>query len=183
MAWTILLIVQTRLIADHRVRLHRRLGMVGGLIATTVVGTGWTVAVTAIGRGVSAGEPGSTMALRFFILPFQELLVFTVLVGAALWMRKRAGYHKRLMLLGTLALIPAATTRPFVPGSLLGSVMMFGLAEVLFFVALCIHDCRTAGRVHAATRWGGGLLVITAVSRTLVAGTDQWLAFAKILIR
>ena len=182
-AWTVLLIAQTRLLAGRRVRLHRRLGIVGGLLALAVVGLGWIVAVSAVGRGMNAGEPDATMALRFFILPFQELVVFAILIGAALWLRNRGGYHKRLMLLGTLALIPAATTRPFLPGSLLGTLTMFGLAEVMFLVALCVHDRRTSGRVHAATLWGGGLLLITAVSRTLVMGTDAWLVFAKILIR
>lgn len=182
-AWTVLLIVQTRLISARRIRLHRRLGVVGALIAAAVLGLGWMVAVSAIGRGVNAGEPGATMALRFFILPCQELLVFAILIGAALWLRNRGAYHKRLMLLGTLALIPAATTRPFLPGSLLGTLMMFGLAEAFFLLALWVHDCRTSGRVHAATLWGGGLLLITAVSRTLVMGTDAWLTFARILIR
>lgn len=182
-AWTVLLIVQTRLIASSRVRLHRQLGVIGGVTAAAVVGLGWIVAVAASGRFASAGEPGATMALRFFILPFQELGVFAILVGAALWLRKRADYHKRLMLLGTIALIPAATTRPFVPGSLPNTLMMFGLAEVMFLVALWVHDRRTSSHLHAATRWGGGLLLVTAVSRTLVAGTDAWLVVAKALIR
>jgi hypothetical protein len=123
------------------------------------------------------------MALRFFILPVQELVVFSILTGAALWLRTKGGYHKRLMLLGTLALIPAATTRPFPLESVLGTLMMFGLAEAMFVVALGVHDRRTSGRVHAATRWGGGVLLLTAVSRSLVAGTDAWLALANILIR
>src|SRR5262245_61140698 len=72
-AWTVLLIVQTRLIAASRIRLHRRLGVVGGITAALVVGLGWVVAVTAVGRFVNAGEPAATMALRFFILPCQEL--------------------------------------------------------------------------------------------------------------
>jgi hypothetical protein len=180
-AWTVLLIVQTRLIAASRIRLHQRLGVVGGITAASVVGLGWVVAVTAVGRFANAGEPAATMALRFFILPCQELAVFTALVGAALWLRRRGDYHKRLMLLGTIALIPAATTRPFFPGSLPNTLMMFGLAEMVFVVALCVHDRRMSGRIHAATVWGGGLLLVTAISRTLVAGTDTWLALAKVL--
>ena len=181
-AWTVLLIVQTRLIAVSRIPLHRRLGVVGAVTALAVVGSGWVVAVTAIGRFASAGEPGATMAMRFFILPCQELGVFTALVGAALWLRKKGDYHKRLMLLGTIALIPAATTRPFPPGSLPNTLMMFGLAEVVFVLALCVHDRRTSSHVHAATLWGGGLLLVTAVSRTLVAGTDAWLTLARVLV-
>jgi len=180
-AWTVLLIVQTRLIVSGRVRLHRRLGVIGGITAALVVCLGWLVAVSAVERVAEAGEPAATMALRFFILPCQELAVFTVLVGAALWLRKQGDYHKRLMLLGTIALIPAATTRPFVPGSLPNTLMMFGLAEVLFVAALCVHDRRVSNRLHGATVWGGSLLVVTAVLRTLVAGSETWLALAKIL--
>ena len=180
-AWTVLLIVQTRLIATSRNRLHRRLGVAGGALAAAVVGLGWVVAVTAVGRFASGGEPGATMALRFFILPFQELVVFAILVGAALWFRKRGDYHKRLILLGTIALIPAATTRPFLPGSLPNILMMFGLAETGFVVALGLHDRRMLGHFHVATVWGGALLLLAAVSRTLVAGTNAWLALAKSL--
>jgi hypothetical protein len=61
--------------------------------------------------------------------------------------------------------------------------MMFGLVEVVFVVALCVHDRRMSGHIHAATVWGGGLLLVTALSRTLVAGTDTWLAVAKVLVR
>jgi hypothetical protein len=182
-AWTVLLIVQTRLIAASRIRLHRRLGVVGGITAASVVGLGWVVAVTAVRRFANAGGSDETMALRFFVLPCQELAVFTALVGAALWLRQRKDYHKRLILLGTIALIPAATTRPFLPGSLPNTLMMFGLAEVMFVVALCVHDRRMSGHIHAATVWGGGLLLATALSRTLVGGTDTWLAMAKVLVR
>ena len=110
--WTVLLIVQTRLIAANRTRLHRRLGIAGAVTAAAVVGLGWVVAVGAMGRGINAGEPGATMAVRFFILPVQELVVFAILVGAALCLRKRADYHKRLMLLGTIALDSGGADSP-----------------------------------------------------------------------
>src|SRR5215510_14191003 len=40
-AWIALLIVQIQLIAASRIRLHRRLGIFGGLIAAAVVLLGW----------------------------------------------------------------------------------------------------------------------------------------------
>src|SRR5207344_761859 len=109
--------------------------------------------------------------LGFFVLVVQELTVFTILTGLALWLRKKAAFHKRLMLIGTLALIPAATTRPLAPGSLLMALAMFGVPEAIFVAALCWHDWRTMGRVHPATAWGGGLLMVTAVSRTWIGTT------------
>jgi len=116
-------------------------------------------------------------------MPFQELVVFAILLGAALWLRKRGDYHKRLMLLGTIALIPAATTRPLLPGSLPNDLAMFGLAEAMFVLAFCLHDRRVSRHVHSSTLWGGGLLLLTAASRTLVVETDAWLSFAKVFIR
>ena len=180
--WTVLLIVQTRLAAAGRIRLHQRLGIVGAVTAAAVLGLGAVVAITATRRATSLGEPIATVALRLSIFTCQELTVFAILVGAALSLRKRADYHKRLILLGTIALIPAATTRPFPLGSLTNTLMSFGLVEGMFVLALCVHDRRRLGRLHAATLWGGGLLVVTAMLRTLVGGTDAWLAVAKLLV-
>jgi hypothetical protein len=180
LAWTILLIAQARLIAVHRIRLHRQLGLAGALLAVLVVGSGWAVMTGALERAASAGDAAWTAAVRFVgLLGLQELGLFVILIGAALSLRTRGTAHKRLMLLGTLALIPAAATR--LPGNLTLMLTMGGLPEVLFVLSLGVHDRRTRGRVHAATLWGGGVLVVTAVARSWVADTDAWLAFAKIL--
>jgi hypothetical protein len=180
LAWTILLIAQARLIAVHRIRLHRQLGLAGALLAVLVVGSGWAVMTGALERAASAGDAAWTAAVRFVgLLGLQELGLFVILIGAALSLRTRGAAHKRLMLLGTLALIPAATTR--LPGDLTLMLTMGGLPEVLFVLSLGVHDRRTRGRVHPATLWGGGVLVVTAVARSWVADTDAWLAFAKIL--
>ena len=182
-AWTVLLIVQTRLIAASRVGLHRRLGIAGAAIAVAIVGFGWVVAVSALKRAVGAGALPETLARQILILSFQELTVFAILVSAALWLRKKGGFHKRLILLGTVALLPAATTRPFDVGSVPGTLMMFGLVETMFVAALWLHDRRMSGQIHPATIWGGGLLVITAVSRTLIGTTATWMALAEVLLR
>src|SRR4051812_6369589 len=113
-----LLLVQTSLIASRRVTLHRKLGVLGGVLAAGVVVLGWVVAfdlrpaLTARASGL-VPLPGT---MEFLILPAEELVVFAALVGYALVARRKPGVHRRLMLLGTLALIPAATTRPPLPG-------------------------------------------------------------------
>jgi hypothetical protein len=182
-AWIVLLVAQTRLVAANGIRLHRQMGTLGGLLAVVMVVLGWFVGVTATRRGARAVAPSEVpLVLGFFVLVVQELTVFTILTGLALWLRKKAAFHKRLMLIGTLALIPAATTRPLEPGSLPMALAMFGVPEAIFVGALCWHDWRTVGRVHRATAWGGGLLLVTAVSRTWVGTTEPWLAFAKAIV-
>lgn len=181
-AWIILLLVQAYLIRTARTRLHRRIGAWGAAIAALLVVFGGITAIRALGRGVVLGGEAAVMSRRLLIMPTQELFVFALLVGAALWLRGTADAHKRLMLLGTMALIPAATTRPFPVGSLPFVMTLFGLPEVLFVVALMLHDRRTQGRLHVTTKWGGAILAFTAVARIPISQTSTWLAVATVLL-
>jgi hypothetical protein len=174
-AWMLLLILQTSLIASRRTAMHRRLGVVGGGLALALVVLGWKVAFDL--RPPVTARPG----VEFLVLPAEELLVFSILIGSALYARHRPGVHKRLMILGTLALIPAGTTRPPPPGSIVMALGMFGLPEALFIIALVVHDLRTTGRLHPATIWGGGFVLIGAVSRTWISHTDMWLSIARVI--
>lgn len=175
--WIALLLAQTYLVATRRTARHRRLGIVGGVLAAGVVGFGWLVAVRATDPAVNP------RAFEFFFLPVSELLVFTILTACALYWRHTSSTHKRLMLLGTLALIPAATTRPVPPGGLLFLLGLIGIPEALFILALIVHDLRTVRRVHPATMWGGGLVVGIAASRLWISTSGPWLAFAESVTR
>jgi hypothetical protein len=180
-AWMLLLILQTALIAARKTPLHRRLGVVGGVLACALVVLGWIVAFdlrpALTARAVGLVPPPGTV--EFLILPAEELLVFSILMGWGFYARKRPGVHKRLMVLGTLVLIPAATTRPPLPGSALMALGMLGVPEALFILALMIHDVRTTGRLHPATIWGGGLVLVGAASRCSMSHTDLWLWIAR----
>jgi hypothetical protein len=171
--WVALLVVQALLVATRRTAIHRRLGLLGGVLATGVVVLGWLVAVGSTNPAINP------RAFEFFILPSSELLVFTVLIACALRWRNTSSTHKRLMLLGTLALIPAATTRPVPPGSILFLLGMVGVPEAIFILALLTHDLRTIGRVHPATIWGGGFVLVVAATRVWISTTGPWLAFAE----
>jgi hypothetical protein len=182
-AWLALLILQTSLIAARRTDVHRRLGLIGGVLAVALVVFGWIVAFDLRPMpptgDASLGVVPAPGTLEFLILPAEELLVFSTLIGIAFYARHSPGAHKRLMMLGTLALIPAATTRPPSPGSTLMALGMFGLPEAIFIATLVRHDIRTSGRLHPATLWGGGLVLIGAVSRNWISHTGLWLAFAR----
>ena len=184
--WVMLLVAQTWLVASRRTAVHRKLGIVGGLLGIGVVVFGWVVAANQVTRGANPdsgfiiGAPGS---LEFFILPAGELFVFAILTALALYWRRVPRIHKRLMLLGTIALIPAATTRPVPPGSILMTLGMFGVPEMLFVAALIAHDLRTMRRVHPATLAGATFVLLVAVFRTPMASTSLWLAFAGAVTR
>jgi hypothetical protein len=193
-AWIGLLVLQTSLIAARRTDVHRRLGLIGAVLAPALVVLGWIVTFDSINLPPAVSpSPGVAPALgtlkflilpaqpgtyEFLILPVEELLVFSALIGIGLYARHRPGAHKRLMMLGTLALIPAATTRPPSPGSTLMTLGMFGVPEAIFIAILMLHDVRMSGRLHPATPWGGGLVMIGAISRNWISHTDLWLALA-----
>ena len=173
-AWIVLLVVQTALISARRTAVHRKLGVVGGGLAVLMLIVGYMAAVTAARRGFST--PGLPPPLVFFAVPLLDMVVFPLLVGAALYYRRTPAAHKRLMLLSTIAILPAAVAR--LPGVLpYGPLMFFGLTNILV-AAMLVYDWITLGRVHPATIWGSLLFILSQPLRIAISGTDAWLKVA-----
>ena len=173
-SWIVLLIAQTSLIAARRTDVHRRLGVVGGVLATAMVIVGTTLAVEVVRRGIA--PPGVGSPLAFFAVPLFDMLMFAGLVGCGLYYRRQPETHKRLMLLATIAILDAAIARwPYVAGT--GPLVFFGLTD-LFIFAGWLYDFKTRGKVHPAFLRGGLALIASQPLRLAIAGTDAWLAFA-----
>ena len=124
----------------------------------------------------------------FLIFPFTAVTLFALFVALGVIYRNRAGAHKRLMLLGTISLIGPALARivtqlvqgtgmPGVPG-VVGAVLLINV----FLAALVLHDLRTNGRLHSATLWGGGALLISEPLRFAIGFSEPWQAFARMLM-
>lgn len=115
----------------------------------------------------------------FFILHGAVFTAWFVvlLVGLAFVRRRDAQMHKRLMVVGSIAMIDAALARW--PGVIeYGPIGFFALTDA-FLVPLVIWDLRTRGRLHPATLWGGLLLIASQPLRLWLMGTDAWLALAQ----
>jgi len=178
-SWVLLFVVQTALIAGRRTPLHRRLGIVGGVVAVAMLIVGTMAAIDSGRRGFT--PPGGPPPLTFLIIPLGDLLVFSVLVGAALYLRRQSQAHKRLMLLATLALLTPAIAR--FPGiAAAGPPAFWGLTD-LFVVACFVYDRMTRGRIHPAFKWGGLFVLAMQPMRLILRGTAPWLAFAQWLTR
>ena len=175
--WMVLLIAQAALVAARRINLHRRLGIVGGVLAAVMVPTALAVAIDLGRRG--AAPPG-VPPLSFLAVPLATVIVFPALIGAALAWRRQPETHKRLMLIGTLELVSAGFARwPGLPNA--GPLPYFGLTDV-FLVVMLLFDLLTRGRPHPATIWGGLFLIASQVLRIVISGTGPWIAFARWLI-
>jgi hypothetical protein len=175
-SWILLFLAQTTLVASRRTDIHRRLGVLGGVLAALVVILGTTTAILRV-KGGAAPIPGVS-PLSFLAIPLFDMVVFAALVGAALYFRHRADVHKRLMTLATISLLSAPIAR--LPFALLraGPPAFFGLTD-LFILACIVYDLATRRRVHPATIWGGLLIVASQPLRLMISGTPAWLAFAS----
>jgi hypothetical protein len=172
-AWMALLIVQPALVAAGRTDVHRRIGAIGGIWAGVMAVTALFVSIDLGRRG--AAPPGVD-PLSFLAVPLPTVVVFPALIGAALAWRHHPEAHKRLMMIGTLELVPAGFGRW--PGlEQAGPLGYFGLTD-LFLLAIVVFDIKTRGRLHPATIGGGLFLVASQVLRVLISGTGPWLAFA-----
>lgn len=175
-SWVVLLVTQTTLVATKRTRTHMRLGIAGGVLAglMIVIGT-----VTAIVRAKGPSPVPGVNPLSFLTIPLGDMLVFAILVGSAFYFRRSAATHKRLMLLATIALLPAAVARlpiGFIENG--GPLVFYGLSD-LFILPCLAYDFVTRGRPHRATVLAGALIVISHPLRMIIGGTHAWLVFAS----
>jgi hypothetical protein len=174
-AWLLLLLSQTALIARHRVDLHRRLGIGGAALATAMVPVGLMTALSAAQlRFASGHDPSGLLAIQA-----GAIVMFAAFVGGALWMRRRPELHRRLMLLGTVSIMPPAIARLPVVG---GVPILALLLSTLFVLAGVIYDLRSRGRVHPAYVWGGLLILLSGPLRVLWGQTSSWQSFARFLL-
>ncbi len=173
-SWFVLYIVQARLIAVRRVDLHRRVGVAGAILAALVVVIGVATAIVGARRGASPGPP----PLVFLVVPMVDMAVFAALVTAGLWLRQRVDFHRRLMLLTSLSMLPAAIGR--IPLEFIrtgGPLAFFGLTDLLILICVA-WDTKVNRRLHPAFGWGALLVIASHPLRLMLGGTDAWMKFA-----
>jgi hypothetical protein len=172
-SWIALFLTQTLLISSHRIDLHRRLGMFGVGLATLVMLVGMPTLVNAAAR--KSHDVHSTRFL-WMLAAFDgiALVVFASLVGAAILLRRRGDYHKRLMLLATLSLLGPAFGRltEYATGFRGNSDFAVLLLCSGTVVACADVDKVRSHRLHPAFIWGGasviGMVVATYVAKTML---------------
>ena len=194
-AWMLLVVLQASLAASRRIALHRRVGLIGGLLVAPMLVNGSMAAIAAargqapISAAAARGETTLVVgALRFppleaMVVPLTTMLLFGMFAAAGLCCRKRPDAHKRFMMLATIAMLPAAIGRAM--GRLFGGAtpaLFFG-AIGFFVLAIVIYDRRRLGRVHPVTLWGGLALMLSFPARMALGKTSLWLSFASWLVR
>jgi hypothetical protein len=179
MGWVGFFTLQVILAARGSQSLHRRLGWISlaYVPAILVSGTATIVRVMQLGTTPPMWTPG-----YFLVMNMMALISFVTLTGAAVVMRRRTDWHRRLMMCGMAALLVTPVNR-LMPVPVLFAVMSLAssLVILLFPLAGMVRDKRRSGRVHPAWAWGLGTLVMTGIV-TEVAGRSALAGAAVTMI-
>jgi hypothetical protein len=181
-SWFVLFIVQSRLIAAHRIDLHRRLGILGAVLAPLMFVMTCTVAIRAGRRGLNP-FPEAMTAPAFLLLNIGVMATFLTLVIAALWLRRRSEFHKRLMVLATISLMGAVFSRLPLEFVETGGLWTNIALEETFVLACVIVDTARIRRLHPAFLWGGFFTMASYPGLVWIGNTSAWGRMAAWILR
>ena len=184
--WVVLLVIQTSLIAAHRVNWHRRIGVFGTVWAALVVLIGSITTLHAAAREVRGHTDFAASQITITSLDLLQMLFFAAFVSVAIWQRRNPSYHKRLMLLTIACMLPDALGRlpvTFMSRATeaeLNQRIMIGLD--LFILIIVGLDTLWHRRLHPAFGWGVLLFVGAFHVALYFSQTPAWISFAESLI-
>lgn len=164
--WVAIYVAQTVFATRGPMRLHRLLGWVA---------VGWVVAMVIAGFAVivlkiRAGQaPFFFQPQHFLIANPLIVLLFAGLTAAAVKMRRRTDWHRRLHMSAMIALLGPGFGR-LLPMPLLipWSYQIANLPGLAFLVAGMIADYRREGHVHRAWWWGLGAILGVMIGTELI---------------
>lgn len=196
-ALLLLFLTQATLAATRRIAVHRRVGLIGPVLAVAMIALGFFVSIEEIRRGY---DLSGDLARAFGPLPLESAVLFPlaafahfgVLIAAGLWYRHRPEIHKRLMLLAVVLL--AAEPIPHLVGYLIGSwpaaqriagaIPAGGILAIPLMSVSAIYDRVSTGRIHPVSLWTPILLLAWwTVLISFVFPSVAWREFSTWLIR
>lgn len=153
MGWVTIYLAQNILVASDRMDIHRRLGWLaaGWIIPMIVLGFGVTLAMVRRGQVPFFFQP-----LHFLVFDPASILTFAGLTSAAIILRRRTEWHRRLHLCGMAMLmgpgfgrlLPMPLLQPWAWEASFAAGLIFPITGV-------VADLRRNRRVHPA--WGCGI--------------------------
>ena len=151
--WILFYLLQNLLAMYGRMKLHRSLGIVGGVLASGVVVLGSAVALRQARQGRFFPFPDRYSVLA---VSFAQMALFAVFIYFGLRLRRDGETHKRLILMATqLFFFPAF-------GRALAGINMLTLSLALcFYLAGPVYDLVSRGSIQKAYRWGVPMLILT----------------------
>ncbi|HVZ92113.1 MAG TPA: hypothetical protein VG843_10715 [Rhizomicrobium sp.] len=175
--WVLLLAGQALLVSLGRMSWHGKLGNAGIIYAAFLVPIGCIAVTISAAREVHGHTKFMLPELNVFGISLVQMLLFGGWVGAAFAFRSRPDYHKRMIALATLSVLPNAVVRlsfnipafSFVQTNL----DILNMWAVLLLAAIAIDAARTR-RLHPVFALGGSLTAFALYTVWFVSRTAMW---------
>jgi hypothetical protein len=166
-SWIFLLVIQNGLIAARQIKWHMTLGVLGVILPPLMVVFGVLTLFDSIRRAGTPIPPGILLTGDL-----GELALFAVFISWGMIVRRSPAAHKRLMILGTLAIVgPAIDRWPFPPAIRLLCTIGVFLTLPLLVVA---YDVWSLRRVHRTTTIATACIWIQALTLIPVSQLALW---------
>ena len=178
MGWMFMLVAQSVLAAQGRIRQHRAVGNFGIALGSVVFALGVLVSFVAPVMTFNAGTRTLDEAAGFLLIPLGDMALFGPLFFSAVAYRNKPELHKRLMILATIAIAFAAIFRMQAIGVPLAAGLTIWFALPLIGMA---YDFKTRGRVHPVYFVGTAGMIVAAL-RIPFSATETWLSIARPII-
>lgn len=177
--WLALVLVQVWLLPAQS-RIHRTLGWAAVLLAPAVAISTFAIGLEAAQRDIARYGPDAVVGMAGNTT---APLIFLLLVAAAIKLRRDPQWHKRLILIATVAMLWPAWFRwrhflPWVPHP--DFVLGLVVADLPILIAM-LRDRLRFGAVHPAYLWAGLPLIAeqTAESFLFASGNPGWTALGR----
>ena len=174
--WVLLFVAQPAIVARGSLAFHRKLGWVGAALALLMVAMGWTATWLSIRehRVPPFFPPGI-----FLVMNGLGMVVFAGLIGAGVALRRRAEWHKRLMLLATVSILGPGLGRMLPPTIGPAGPLIINGVILAFALAGPVADLVTRRRVHAAYGWGVAAILLGMAAVPALGFSPAILALVK----
>ena len=183
----LLLLLQTTLAATGRIEQHRRMGLIGIVLAPALVVVGFLLVPTFYHSFWDAAHSGLPGAMEKFgpqlnrqentlLLQLRIGLLFSLFVAIAIRARGLdAGLHKRMMILATAIPMPAAINRiPWLWTTMPASPISIDIFTLVTVSPMIIWDLFRNRRVHRAYWIWFGVFVPASILLQLFWNTPFW---------
>ncbi|MFZ0311572.1 MAG: hypothetical protein WAL85_02585 [Candidatus Korobacteraceae bacterium] len=164
-SWIFFLVVQASLVAIGRVKWHMKLGIFGVILLPLMVVFGVLTLFDSIRRN-GTGLPPELLLVG----DLENLAVFVALTVWGLLVRRNAASHKRLMVLGTMAIMGPAIDRWPIPHTIAVTLAIF-LGLPLLVV---VYDLWSSRRLHRSTAVGFAMIAAVVFTVFPISRLGFW---------
>ncbi len=178
--WLATFLTQAILASTGKLALHRKVGSFGIALGIVV----WASMVFVEIRAMVVNPPTEPRDFDWLLPGVYCYTSFLLFFSAAVWLRHRPDWHKRLMLFATFVALQAVEQRMrWLPHSSVNYWTDFAYVDACLFLPLIGFDWASLRRLHPATIRASAVLLCAQAAVLLAWGTTGWHRLAGHAVR